>query len=856
MASQLECLPLELLERIALLSALPTPTPPSVECEHPLPVFPLLFVSRTLYRRLHPDHKHNPHFGAVLFRNTFDHAAPIRRLFDDCVATSGFAAEFIRRIRVLKRIRRYTLPLYQVSRLDLNTHIVEDLWTTFLMLLEHDGFNRPALRGARAQTWLWMIVRERQHTTLFGHDDADVEIAGLVMSCIWMLTTEQELRRESVQTRMAVNMLLQRFHQSEHLYPTYHFPPTHAYLPLRLHSPWSATQSGSSSELVHPLRGVPAGLFSGEWTADEGDAVGELPAMQAEGEPMAVLGREDGDRGDMEGGDPQPEGPGARGEFDEHHPYLHLTAPVRALPFPYFTHEEDLRLWMAVPPVMPAVISLGAARTTIGIRHQLQAAHHAPAPAPTPGPVAAPQPALQPAANLGAGPGPAVPAPTPVVAAQGPPLATPTPVVFAPPGSPPPPPGGPFFASDVFIPDAGGQPHPDHGVSITSPYFAPTQMPASLEAVNAAIERFIRVASVRFDTGLDGVQRPVAVEDNGAEVTASMMRDEDWNRLMKCTEPLSVCRNPGCGRRVEGAGREDGQGRDGPEDALMVDADHAEPQGEDAEDEDEDLDDVLRVFKPGSLAGTWDGFISTTPRPVAGQHHPGLAHHPLSIRLREYHLLDNRHGTGLPYGRDDEWVDEMEQHPEHVEPENEGEEGGDGLANAWLPHGIHIRVLEDGIEIYDRNTESTYSYAEWRPRGHAPKANYSARWEQRRRESLTSLFGESDIEDRNGINDILLVGETPIRASALGTQFAYVGRVRSWDGLVCMLRFPVVHPLSQPSYGRWIFTGQLNACPGSSSGHNFVGRWTDTVATGPVMGRQEGNFVVSRSDIASASAGL
>ncbi|KAI0759283.1 hypothetical protein BD413DRAFT_617880 [Trametes elegans] len=105
----------------------------------------------------------------------------------------------------------------------------------------------------------------------------------------------------------------------------------------------------------------------------------------------------------------------------------------------------------------------------------------------------------------------------------------------------------------------------------------------------------------------------------------------------------------------------------------------------------------------------------------------------------------------------------------------------------------------------------------------------------------------------SGILDILLTGTThPRHARAYG-NFIYYGRVRSWDGLVVLVRVPGPHlaPLSPrpETLDTYVLRGHL------LGGVNFVGAWRaanggDTVHVLPI----EGTFAVSKVDSAAAAS--
>ncbi|THH31032.1 hypothetical protein EUX98_g3171 [Antrodiella citrinella] len=89
----------------------------------------------------------------------------------------------------------------------------------------------------------------------------------------------------------------------------------------------------------------------------------------------------------------------------------------------------------------------------------------------------------------------------------------------------------------------------------------------------------------------------------------------------------------------------------------------------------------------------------------------------------------------------------------------------------------------------------------------------------------------------NGIQDIIITGETLPRHGQAFHHFRFYGRVRRWDGLVAVVRVPT----TEPRLGVSIFRGYLTA------NRNWVGCWrafTSNVRSIP----HEGPFIASRVD--------
>ncbi|KAI9069728.1 hypothetical protein FKP32DRAFT_1599723 [Trametes sanguinea] len=111
--------------------------------------------------------------------------------------------------------------------------------------------------------------------------------------------------------------------------------------------------------------------------------------------------------------------------------------------------------------------------------------------------------------------------------------------------------------------------------------------------------------------------------------------------------------------------------------------------------------------------------------------------------------------------------------------------------------------------------------------------------------SSTSSTGETEIfRTCSGIVDIIITGETLTRHALAWGDYRIYGRVRSWDGLVVLVRAPALEshlpPPDPDPRDTAIFRGYL------LGGTNLVGAWrnvTDSVHTIPV----EGPFVVSKT---------
>ncbi|CAA7267463.1 unnamed protein product [Cyclocybe aegerita] len=270
------------------------------------------------------------------------------------------------------------------------------------------------------------------------------------------------------------------------------------------------------------------------------------------------------------------------------------------------------------------------------------------------------------------------------------------------------------------------------------------------------------------------------------------------------------------------------------------------------------------IYTPGSMTGSWEGRLmradfalyeallrsQTTPSTIS------IRHTPLYWELREHHCLAPN---------------------EPLEPGLDVE-SGDDILNAWLPRGAVFTHLEDALEVFDPNTGHTARYDTFIPRSTAPyskpamaKVAESKTWISEgeiAENPIRSVFGSTgnpdscppspsttaaalsfsiDNDDEfvdtvshlsSGVSDILITGKTGERYAPAWGDYTIYGRVRPWDGLVALLRFPT-NP-EERYLGTWVFKGYLHD-------KNFVGRWRETSTPVDLIG-YEGSFVVYRND--------
>ena len=165
----------EILERIVLSAAEEQLLGP------PSNLLALLTTSRTVNFALSPQKNNNLY--AKIFALKFDTAAASRRLTARWLTSRCLAIELRLRFEVLKRIRSGVIDGYMLQF---------DLWTVFLILLEHDRKNALQLtEWAKAHTFANRVA-ERWLTGGYG-PEFDESLGGLVCTIIWELVREGQL---------------------------------------------------------------------------------------------------------------------------------------------------------------------------------------------------------------------------------------------------------------------------------------------------------------------------------------------------------------------------------------------------------------------------------------------------------------------------------------------------------------------------------------------------------------------------------------------------------------------------------------------------------------------------------------
>jgi len=259
-----------------------------------------------------------------------------------------------------------------------------------------------------------------------------------------------------------------------------------------------------------------------------------------------------------------------------------------------------------------------------------------------------------------------------------------------------------------------------------------------------------------------------------------------------------------------------------------------------------------KVYTLGTLSGCWTGrfclpevepYWNLVVNPSLPRSSVPIGYRPLNMCLQEHHCL--KPDVRIPAGTDASGL-------------------GDDILNAWLPHGVVVTNLEDAIEVFDPTTGCRARYETFFPNRPAP---YSKSACEKLQTSWITVGDEEEIADdssdsgameaeevpyiddddefedvvahrSSGVSDILVTGMSTERHGDAWGHFTYLGRVRSWDGLISLLRIP--RDLTNAHLGRWIFKGYIHD-------QNFVGRWRETATGVDTIGFEAG-FVMCKSD--------
>ncbi|KAF9532676.1 hypothetical protein CPB83DRAFT_880763 [Crepidotus variabilis] len=257
------------------------------------------------------------------------------------------------------------------------------------------------------------------------------------------------------------------------------------------------------------------------------------------------------------------------------------------------------------------------------------------------------------------------------------------------------------------------------------------------------------------------------------------------------------------------------------------------------------------VYRLGSLSGNWGGRIFNVDyglymNILAGKQSSSSAcvmNNPLHWELKEHHCLfpDQPLALGLD------------------------EDGSFDTLHAFIPRDAQFNHTHDGLDVYNPKTGRTARYETYFPDDAVPYSKAALKKLQRRwisdatqgeiaEQTLesapkwlrpnswplsTSDFDDDEYSDpASKVRDILITGKTSTRHARAWGDYSLYGRVRAWDGLVILFRFPTSP--TQDGLGRHLFKGYIHD-------RNLVGRWRDTFTPKNMIG-YEGGFVVAKTD--------
>ncbi|TCD63351.1 hypothetical protein EIP91_005652, partial [Steccherinum ochraceum] len=215
-------IPTTILESIALEAALLQPLGP------PADLVPLLQTCRYIHHALAL--QHNRHLYAHIFRSMFDWRAASRRFGPRACYSSNLAVQ----------LKKYCTTLRRLKHADPDSeHLNLDLWNAFLMMIENDGRNAAQLEWAGLTAFVDRLVRERLWR---GREDfhgwpAENTTNALALWLMWFTTDQATIDAELAtpegqQRRLHLMDLVRPYVVTAIRYPSFHAPDNHFDFPL------------------------------------------------------------------------------------------------------------------------------------------------------------------------------------------------------------------------------------------------------------------------------------------------------------------------------------------------------------------------------------------------------------------------------------------------------------------------------------------------------------------------------------------------------------------------------------------------------------------------------------------------
>ncbi|KAK2462883.1 hypothetical protein APHAL10511_005081 [Amanita phalloides] len=217
MSSPLLLVPNEILANIALhLASLSPLALPDL-------LLPLRSAAKTLDFRLSPSA--NPSLYARIFRFKFDYSAVCRRAF--VPDARNYADHLIHYYKLLAAIQRRDFDADDTASI---------LFAAYIMMLENDGKNRAQLELAGIDLYLDAYVRKYMYHPFDRMTNDGWPRDNTANACalwlIWMFTTPEKLRDESIEEREQIASSALPFASIPFRYASAHAPPLHFKLPL------------------------------------------------------------------------------------------------------------------------------------------------------------------------------------------------------------------------------------------------------------------------------------------------------------------------------------------------------------------------------------------------------------------------------------------------------------------------------------------------------------------------------------------------------------------------------------------------------------------------------------------------
>ncbi|THV03830.1 hypothetical protein K435DRAFT_851434 [Dendrothele bispora CBS 962.96] len=250
MSPSLQDLPNELLDLVAFHYA----------CSqlHGLPnsLTPLLLISRACNLHL----SNSPALYARIFNYKFSSSAVRRRAFSP--KSSEYYWQLKEYCSVLGNIkRRLLLPnLFDESDADEPTlrELFFALWT---MCLDDDGCNRMQMECAGVYTWVECFVRNHLYVDADNGWPRDNACNSFAMWIMWFLSTKTRILDESEEDRESLIKLVLPFVTVPYRYPSTYAPPHHFHLPLTNSSSHYEQQARSSHAYTIPTPHGPYPIY-------------------------------------------------------------------------------------------------------------------------------------------------------------------------------------------------------------------------------------------------------------------------------------------------------------------------------------------------------------------------------------------------------------------------------------------------------------------------------------------------------------------------------------------------------------------------------------------------------------------